>query len=493
MLVTSFFCTFAAFMRKLERNRIVLLLFCLFSAIAVRAQHTGVSSDSVVYHWVLNEQVPVYRDNTVKLLKSGQEKFTDMFQAIREAKKSVHLEYFNFRNDSIANALFNLLSVKVKQGVEVRALYDAFGNMSNNRPLKNRHVAAIRNMGIQLFKWDPVKFPWVNHVYPRDHRKIVVIDDEIAYTGGMNVADYYVVGLPEIGQWRDMHMRIEGGAVKELQKAFHDSWKKETRQDLDEYVYKQPAALQPVNHQDSLLLHLKGTEEEWNKAVQIMDLKLRKDARESGEYHAGPVNHATDEYGRVIPLHPLQESREHNAMLAVLDRVPRQTPAIMRNLYTVSLDAAQEKVLIINPYFAPTHKVKKALKRAIDRGVDVQIMIPSKSDIMFTPDAAYNEVNKLRKRGAKVFLYDGGFHHSKVMMVDDKFCTVGSTNLDSRSLRYDYELNVVVFDKGVTNELVTMFENDAKDSRVLTDDVWKSRSLWKRLVGRFASLLSFCL
>lgn len=480
-------------MRKLERNRIVLLLFCLFSAIAVRAQHTGVSSDSVVYHWVLNEQVPVYRDNTVKLLKSGQEKFTDMFQAIREAKKSVHLEYFNFRNDSIANALFNLLSVKVKQGVEVRALYDAFGNMSNNRPLKNRHVAAIRNMGIQLFKWDPVKFPWVNHVYPRDHRKIVVIDDEIAYTGGMNVADYYVVGLPEIGQWRDMHMRIEGGAVKELQKAFHDSWKKETRQDLDEYVYKQPAALQPVNHQDSLLLHLKGTEEEWNKAVQIMDLKLRKDARESGEYHAGPVNHATDEYGRVIPLHPLQESREHNAMLAVLDRVPRQTPAIMRNLYTVSLDAAQEKVLIINPYFAPTHKVKKALKRAIDRGVDVQIMIPSKSDIMFTPDAAYNEVNKLRKRGAKVFLYDGGFHHSKVMMVDDKFCTVGSTNLDSRSLRYDYELNVVVFDKGVTNELVTMFENDAKDSRVLTDEVWKSRSLWKRLVGRFASLLSFCL
>ena len=159
----------------------------------------------------------------------------------------------------------------------------------------------------------------------------------------------------------------------------------------------------------------------------------------------------------------------------------------------MSLDAANEKVLLINPYFAPTHKVKKALKRAIDRGVDVQIMIPSKSDISFTPDAAYNEANKLRKRGATVYLYDGGFHHSKIMMVDDKFCTVGSTNLDSRSLRYDYELNVVIFDKSTTGELVTMFENDAKDSRVLTDDVWKQRSWWRKFVGKIASMLSFCL
>jgi cardiolipin synthase len=165
----------------------------------------------------------------------------------------------------------------------------------------------------------------------------------------------------------------------------------------------------------------------------------------------------------------------------------------MRELYSVSLDAANEKVLLINPYFAPTHKVKKALKRAIDRGVDVQIMIPSKSDISFTPDAAYNEANKLRKRGATVYLYDGGFHHSKIMMVDDKFCTVGSTNLDSRSLRYDYELNVVIFDKSTTGELVTMFENDAKDSRVLTDDVWKQRSWWRKFVGKIASMLSFCL
>ena len=316
---------------------------------------------------------------------------------------------------------------------------------------------------------------------------------KIAYTGGMNVADYYLVGLPEIGQWRDMHVRIEGSAVKDLQGAFLDAWERETKQDLRNYEYKQPAKIKPINAQDSLILHLKGTPNEWNNAVHLMDLKLRKDARESGEYKAGPVNYAIDDDGNIKSLHPLLESKVHNVSVAVLDRVPKKTPKIMRELYSVSLDAANEKVLLINPYFAPTHKVKKALKRAIDRGVDVQIMIPSKSDISFTPDAAYNEANKLRKRGATVYLYDGGFHHSKIMMVDDKFCTVGSTNLDSRSLRYDYELNVVIFDKSTTGELVTMFENDAKDSRVLTDDVWKQRSWWRKFVGKIASMLSFCL
>lgn len=480
-------------MREFSLQKLVLTFLFVCVAAFCNAQEVRLSSDSIVYYWVKNQHIEVYENNEVKLLKSGEEKFTDMFDAIRKAEKTIHLEYFNFRNDSIANALFNLLSVKVKQGVKVRALFDAFGNMSNNRPLQNRHLTAIRNMGIEIFKWDNVVFPWVNHIFPRDHRKIVIIDDKIGYTGGMNVADYYVVGLPEIGQWRDMHMRIEGGAVKDLQEAFYDSWKKETKQDLRCYDYKQPATLTPINAQDSLILHLTGTPELWNNAVKIMDLKLRKDAKESGEYHAGPVNHAIDEEGNVIPLHPLEESHVHQAKVAVLDRVPGQTPKIMRELYSVSLDAANECVLIINPYFAPTHKVKKALKRCIDRGVDVQIMIPSKSDIPFTPDAAYNEANKLRKRGATVYLYDGGFHHSKIMMVDDKFCTVGSTNLDSRSLRADYELNVVLFNKETTAELTTMFQNDALDSRKLTDEVWKERSWWRKFVGKLASMISFCL
>ena len=117
-----------------------------------------VTSDSLVLHFLGESGIPVSDNNKVKLLKSGREKFIDLFEAIREAKHHVHLEYFNFRNDSIANALFDLLAEKVKEGVEVRAMFDAFGNWSNNKPLK-RHLKKIRERGIEIVKFDPFTFP----------------------------------------------------------------------------------------------------------------------------------------------------------------------------------------------------------------------------------------------------------------------------------------------------------------------------------------------
>ena len=171
------------------------------------------SSDSLLIRQLEHEHVTFSHDNSVVLLMSGQEKFDDMFEAIRQAKSSVHLEYFNFRNDSIAHLLFDLLAEKAKEGVEVRALFDGFGNDSNNQPLKKEHLAAIRATGVEIYEFDPVRFPWINHVFSRDHRKIVVIDGKVAYTGGMNVADYYINGTEVVGEWRDMHCRIEGEEV----------------------------------------------------------------------------------------------------------------------------------------------------------------------------------------------------------------------------------------------------------------------------------------
>ena len=110
---------------------------------------------------------------------TGRDKFTDLFETIRHARHHIHLEYFNFRNDSIANALFDLLAEKVKEGVEVRAMFDAFGNWSNNQPLKKRHLQAIKARGIEIVKFAPITFPYINHAMHRDHRKIVVIDGKI--------------------------------------------------------------------------------------------------------------------------------------------------------------------------------------------------------------------------------------------------------------------------------------------------------------------------
>ena len=186
----------------------------------------ALTSDSLVLRFLSESGIPISDNNKVKLLKSGREKFIDLFSAIREAKHHIHLEYFNFRNDSIANALFALLAEKVKEGVEVRAMFDAFGNWSNNKPLKKKHLKKIREQGIEIVKFDPFTFPYINHAAHRDHRKIAVIDGEVAYTGGMNIADYYINGLPKIGTWRDMHMRIEGDAVNDLQEIFLTIWNK---------------------------------------------------------------------------------------------------------------------------------------------------------------------------------------------------------------------------------------------------------------------------
>lgn len=385
------------------------------------------TSDSVVIRFLKDSGIPLTRNTNLKLLKSGYTKFLDLFDEIRKAKHHVHLEYFNFRNDSIANALFELLGEKVKEGVEVRAMFDAFGNLSNNKPLKKKHLKAIRQKGIEIVKFDPFKFPYINHALHRDHRKIVVIDGKVGYTGGMNIANYYIKGLPEIGDWRDMHVRIEGDAVNELQDIFLTMWNKSTKQHVGGEQY----------------------------------YPLRADSTAKGNIH-----------------------------VAIVDRVPRKLPKLMRQVYIKSIDAAQDKIQIVNPYFTPIPAIKKAIKRALKRGVEVEIMIPAKSDIPFTPDAAFYTVNKLRKKGADIYIYNGGFHHSKIMMVDSLFCTVGSTNLNSRSLRYDYEVNAFIFDRKTTDELSTMFEHDKQESTLLTKEEYKKRSGWKRFVGWFANMFT---
>lgn len=386
-------------------------------------------SDSTLIAYLNHHKIQVTEHNELKVLKSGEEKFIDLFKEIEKAKHHIHLEYFNFRNDSIANALFEILERKAKEGVEVRAMYDAFGNSSNNQPLKNKHIKSICERGIEIVEFDPLRFPWINHVFHRDHRKIVVIDGLIGYTGGMNIADYYIEGLPEIGEWRDMHIRITGDAVNELQDIFLAMWNKCTKQDIGGEAY----------------------------------YPYRKDST---------------------------FTKQQNKKVAIVDRVPRKIPHIMRRVYAQAIESAEEKVQIINPYFTPTRIIKKAIKNAVKKGVKVEIMIPGKSDIPFTPDAALYIANQLRKKGADIYIFNGGFHHSKIMMIDSLYCTVGSTNLNSRSLRYDYEVNAFIFDTETTDELMTMFKEDQENSTLLTSEMYKKRSIWKKMVGWFAHLFT---
>ncbi len=398
----------------------------------------GETSDSTIVRILEKEGVNFSHNNKVTLLTTGKEKFDDMFKAIRQARSSIHLEYFNFRNDSIASELFNLLREKVKEGVEVRALFDGFGNDSNNRPLLKKHVEALRKDGVRIYEFDPIRFPWVNHVFNRDHRKIVVIDGSIAYTGGMNVADYYINGTEQVGEWHDMHCRIEGGAVNELQMIFSRMWEKVTGEDI------------------------------WRP-----------------EYFRA---YTPEEF---TGLKPDTTVTAGHKLVGIINREPRKTNKIIRTFYLGAIDSAQDSIKLINPYLTLNRKLKRSIKNAVRRGVKVEIMLAAKSDIPLTPDCAFYNVHKLMKKGVDVWLYQPGFHHTKVIMVDGCFCTVGSANLDARSLRMDYEENAVIIDAHTTKELDNLFERDKRESVYLTEEVWDEfRTPWQKFRGWFAHLLA---
>ena len=376
-------------------------------------------------------------DNSVRVLMNGQAKFDDLFETIRQARHSIHLEYFNFRNDSIASLLFDLLREKRREGVEVRALFDGFGNDSNNQPLKKHHITALRNDSIDIHEYDPIRFPWLNHIWPRDHRKIVVIDGHIGYTGGMNVADYYIKGTEQVGEWRDLHCRLEGSAVNDLQLIFREIWRDVTGEQLTDPAY------------------FRG--------------------RNGGTTTVGILN------------------REPGAVYVDDGHLLGRNDAI-RRFYLAAIDAARDSINIINPYFTLSPALKRAFKRAIKRGVKLNIMISQKSDIPLTPDCVFYNAHQLMKRGATVWVYQPGFHHSKIMMVDGRFCTIGSANLNSRSLRFDFEDNAIILNRETTAELDTMFLRDTQKSEQMTPAWWKQkRTSWQKFRGWFAHLLAFTL
>ena len=421
-------------LKNSSKKGILLCIFLLFY-IPGNAQ----TSDSLIANILRSEGIRFSHNNSVTLLMNGQEKFDDLFTAIRQAKSSIHLEYFNFRNDSIANKLFSLLEEKANQGVEVRALFDAFGNMSNNRPLKQSHLQKIRSKGVEIYKFDPITFPWVNHVFSRDHRKIVVIDGQIAYTGGMNVADYYIKGTKAVGMWNDMHCRIDGDEVNTLQAIFLRMWNKVTGQNIHGAKYYR--GYKPADY-------FKGLKEDTTATA-------------------------------------------YRKMVGIINREPRTTNTIIRKFYTQAINVAKDSIKLINPYFTLNHSIKKALKKAIKRGVNVQIMLSTRSDIPLTPDCGFYNAHQLMKRGAEVWMYTAGFHHTKIIMVDGKFCTVGSANLNARSLSWDYEDNAVIIDGSTTKELNDLFDTDKADSFRLTPESWNAfRTPWQKFRGWFAHLLA---
>lgn len=406
------------------------LVLCLMAAMSSCSSFVALerddylSSDSAFISYIKSQNIPYTKNNHIDILNGAHVKFDSLLADIARAKHHIHLEYFNFRNDSINKVVIGALAKKAKEGIEVRAMFDAFGNMSNDRPLKKKDLKAIREQGIEIVKFDPITFPWINHAYSRDHRKIVVIDGKVGYIGGINVADYYLQGIEGIGEWRDMHSKVTGAAVNDLQKIFLDMWEKETGERIEGEAY--------------------------------------------------------------YPEHVAEGSAD----VAVVDRWPYKTPERMRRAYANAIHSAKDSIVLINPYFIPMPIVRKALEKALDDGVKVTLLLSEKGDIPAIPDGVWRVAYQLMKRGAQVYMFRGGFNHSKVMCVDGKFCTIGSANLNSRSLMYDYETNLFIFGKEDTDELNRYIELDKQRSFLLTEEIYKDRSCWNRFLGWLVCLVT---
>ena len=411
----------------------------LFFFLILISQAIGASeADSLIVNQLRSKGVRFTKNNSVTLLMRGPEKFDDLFKAIDQARSSIHLEYFNFRNDSINNELIEHLARKAEQGIEVRAIFDGFGNASNNQPMRRKHIQAIRAKGIEIHEFKPICFPWIHDIFNRDHRKIVIIDGKIAYTGGMNVADYYIKGTPIVGSWHDMHCRIEGDEVNTLQTIFLRMWYMVSGQNIH-----------------------------------------------GAKYYRGISN---ADY--ITGLKPDTCQSAGHEMVGIINREPATSNDIIRYFYLNAINDAHASIKIINPYFTLLPKLKRALRRAVKRGVKVEIMLSVKSDIPLTPDCGFYNAHKLMKAGCRVWMYKPGFHHTKIILVDGRFCTVGSANLNARSLRWDRENNAVIIDREITKELDTLFENQKKDCFLLTPQSWNTwRTPWQKFRGWFAHLL----
>lgn len=401
----------------MKRFASLFFFFLLFAPFVLNAQVSRIKNDFI------NAGFPSYDHCRMDIMPSGVEKFHNLEKDLLSAKHYIHIEYYKWYNDSIGRHLMDVLAQCVSKGVQVRVLYDAFGNSGKAPNFNTDFIEYYRAKGIKLEGFDPMRFPYVNHALHRLHRKMVIIDGNMVYTGGLNVADYYIHGKPELGRWADMHARLSGPIVAGYQQLFADLWYKQTREKLDSVAYLSPD------------LHLYEVQQ--------------------GGYDA-----------------------------FIVDREPGKKSSRIRQSYISSLAHAQHRVRIINPYIILVRDVRNALRECIERGVEVEILLGLYGDNTISEVSTAREIYNLARRGAKVWLCNECFHHDKVMIVDDSLCTVGTANLDARSLSFDYEVNAYFFSPQYSMQLNAYFDSHVKTSVQLTEDNWKELyPRYKRRLG----------
>ncbi|QNA88549.1 cardiolipin synthase [Massilia sp. Dwa41.01b] len=387
---------------------------------------------------VLEEQatgIPLIAGNRVQLLFDGPATMREMMAAARAATHSINLETYIFDQDPIGLQFAELLMEKRRQGVIVNVMYDSVGTIGTPDAFFGR----MREAGINMLAFNPVnpakaKGNW--SVNNRDHRKLMVVDGSVAFTGGINISSDYAnsslfrsrskpdnVDKDKVG-WRDTHVKIEGPAVAALQWSFVNNW-----------VRQEAGELPPGDYFPRL----------------------------------APVG---DKFVRVLATEPDGHSEIYKSLL-------------------VAINEAKKSVHITSAYFVPDPQIVDALVAAAKRGVDVKLVLPGVSDHGLVMHAGRAFYEPLLAGGVRIFQLQVAVLHAKTAVIDEAWSTIGSANIDRRSFIHNYELNVVVIDPAFGRDMEAAFIEDLRDSKEVTREAWRSRPWSDRVKEWMARLTEY--
>lgn len=367
-----------------------------------------------------------FKDNFTDIFTHGSDFFLTLIKDIGNAKHHIHLDFYIFADDALGRLIADMLIDKAREGVEVRLIYDDVGCWRVKKSFFNR----MKQAGVRVFPFMPVHFPaFTSKVNYRNHRKLCVIDGETGYIGGMNIALRYIKGTRK-QPWRDTHLRIKGGAVYAIQRAFLVDWYFVSRRLLTERTF----------------------------------------------------------YPDISPI------IKNDCVAQVVTSSPASAwPDIMQGYVRILLEA-RDYVYLESPYFLPTEPVLFAMRTAALAGVDIRLMIPRHSDSKFVEWATHSYLYDAAEAGVKVYLYTTAFNHSKLLVCDDSLCSCGSTNVDFRSFENNSEANIFFYDTDMALRMKQVFENDLRQCVRLEDlPRFRKRPfairLWESIIRLFSPLL----
>lgn len=376
-----------------------------------------------------NREAPLSKNNKIKLYTDGHEKFRDLMSDIKNAKETINIEYYSFYNDDIGNQILNLLVKKAQEGIKVHLIYDAWGSFGAT----SKWFDKLRKAGGKVLPFITSRNMILRYrINYHLHRKIVVIDGRIAWTGGFNVGDQYLGKKKKFGYWHDTHVRIIGSAALLLQERFVMDWN---------------ASITKISQ------------------VITFSEKLFPDLNED-------------------------EITENNVATQIVADGPDSELPYMRNGMMRLMLLARKRLWIQTPYLIPDDAMIATWQIIVKSGVDLRIMIPSKPDHPFIYRATQWYANQLTKMGIKIYIYDNGFLHAKTIVGDFDYAVVGSMNQDYRSYSLNFEDMAVFYDSNINNELAQIFEEDMQNSHLLTIEEIQNQSRYLRSLQSFSRLLS---